>query len=316
LNIKKIILRLAENWPAKMLSLAFALILFMFNQMSNLSTRTFLVPLSIEANPALAVISPESLNARVSLRSSDEGIKSILDGDIEAFVDLGRHETEGLYHAPVQIRKKGSALTVEPLEITVRPQQIAVSLDRRLSKTLPVFADIRGHAAAGFDLVSFSVSPEEIAVSGPLSILEPIESLKTTPAGIEGRNSDFRVMVNVPSPDPLVSIRGDGRAELFIIIRPSVLVRNVDGIPFALSGLREGLYADLAGRTGSIRIEAEQSKLDSFRPHYGAFIVDCSAISEPGAYTLPANVELPDGFTLLRHEPDEITLTVTQIGEW
>jgi YbbR domain-containing protein len=311
LNARKIILSLAENWPAKVLSVALALILFVFHEMSTLTTRTMIVPLTIETNAALAPGSAYPRSVRVRLRGESDGVKSIIDSDIEAYLDFSRHESEGQYRAPVQIRRKGSALVPEPLEITVNPLEISVNLDKRINKTIPLAASIQGNAAAGFELIAYSVSPDEIAVSGPLRIIESLNDIKTDPIDIEGRKNDFNVMVNIANPNPLLlSIRGDAYAEFRCVIRPSVPVRNIDGIAIDITGLDLHFESDLGGRTGSVRLEARQSLLDNFSAQPGFLSVDCSGITEPGTYTLPVNVDLPDGFILIRQEPEEISVTI------
>jgi len=313
LNARKIFLGLVQNWPAKVLSVALALILFVFHEMSTLTTRTIIVPLSVETNSALAPGSAYPRSVRIRLRGESDGVKSILDNDIEAYLDLSGHEAEGQYRAPVQIRRKGSALVPEPLEITVNPLEVSVNLDKRINKTLPLAASIQGNAAAGFELVSYSVSPYEITVSGPFRLLESINDIDTDPIDLEGRNNDFKVMVNIANPNPLLlSIRGDAYAEFQCVIRPSVPVRNIDGIPINITGLDLNFESDLGVRTGSVRLEAIQSLLDSFSVQPGFLIVDCSGITEPGTYTLPVKVDIPDGFILIRYEPEEVGVTITE----
>ncbi|GHV08016.1 hypothetical protein FACS189485_19020 [Spirochaetia bacterium] len=39
--------------------------------------------------------------------------------------------------------------------------------------------------------------------------------------------------------------------------------------------------------------------------------VDASAIEIPGTYPLPLNVTLPEGLNLVRHDPFEVSVTVT-----
>jgi YbbR domain-containing protein len=312
LNARKLILWLAENWPAKVLSVALALILFVFHEMSTLTTRTMIVPLAIETNSALAPGGAYPRNVRVRLRGESDGVKSILENDIEAYLDFTGHESEGQYRAPVQIRRKGSALVPEPLEITVNPLEVSVNLDKRVNKAFPLTAILQGNAAAGFELVSYSVSPIEIAMSGPLRIMESINDIKTDPIDIDGRKSDFSVMVNIANPNPLLlSIRGDAYAEFRCVIRQSVPVRNIDGIAIDITGLDLHFESDLGGRTGSVRLEAVQSLLDNFSVQSGFLSVDCSEITGPGTYTLPVNVDLPEGFILIRHEPEEVSVTIT-----
>jgi YbbR domain-containing protein len=220
LNIKKIILGLAENWPAKVLSVALAIMLFVFNQMSTLTTRTLSVPLTVETGYTMVPGSTYPRTVRVRLRGEDEGIKLITDSDIEAYVDFSRYETEGLYRAPVQVRKKGSALAIEPLEITVNPLEISVNLDRRINKTLSLSASIRGNPAPGFDMISHSISPGEIVVSGPSGVLGSITEIKTEPIDIEGRSGDFSIIVNIANPNPLFVIMGESTVEFSCRIIP------------------------------------------------------------------------------------------------
>jgi len=310
LNTRKFILNLVENWPAKALSVALALILFVFHEMNTLTTRTIIVPLTVETGPALAPGSAYPRNVRIRLRGESEGVKAIIDNDIEAYLDFSKYESEGQYRASVQVRRKGSALVPEPLEITVSPLEISVNLDKRINKTLPLSASIQGNVAADFELVSHSVSPSEIVLSGPVRILESINDIKTDPVDVEGRSSDFSVMVNIANPNPLLAIRGDAYAEFHGIIRPSVPVRNIDGIPIGIINLYPDFEAELDVRSGSVRLEARQSLLDRFSVPEDFFSVDCSSLTEEGTYTLPVNVNIPDGFILIRRDPEEVNVII------
>ena len=310
MNNKQLIIRIIENWPVKVLSVAIALLLFVFNRLNTLTTRPLSVPLAVETSSQLVPASAYPQNVRVSLRGEDEGIKSISESDIEAYVDLSRYENGGLYSAPVQIRKKGSATGIEPLEIAVYPPKISVQLDQRISKTIPLTAAIRGRAADGFDLVSYTLSPQEIVIVGPRGSLESVIELETDSIELDGRNIDFTAVVNIVNPNPLFVLRGNGTAEFSCVIRPSVSVRSIEDIPIILTGLAPELEADTGGRTGSARIEGRQSALDSFQPPPEFFTVDCSNLSAPGFYTLPVAVDLPQEFSLIRREPEDLTLTV------
>jgi hypothetical protein len=211
----------------------------------------------------------------------------------------------------VQIRKRGSALGIEPLEITVNPMEISVHLDRKTSKAIPLIAVTRGKVAAGFDLVQQSVSPAEIVVTGPLNAIESLAELNTDPIDMEGRNGDFNVMVNIINPNPLFIIRGNGTAEFRGQIRQSVPVRNFDGIPITVDNLDPRFEAELNIKTGMARLEGNQNILEAFSPRPGFFSVDCSGMTMPGTYVLPVAVNLPRGFSLVRSEPESVSLTLS-----
>jgi len=300
-----------ENWPVKALSIVFALLLFVFHRLNTMTTRSLSVPLTIETNSALVPASAYPRNIRVSLRGEDDNIKLIVDHDIEAYVDFTRYEEGGLYSASIQTRRKGTALSIEPLEIAVSPSKVSIQLDRRISKTIPLTAVVRGRVADGFDLVSYSIFPLEIAVTGPFGFLESVEEIETEIIDLDGRNSDFTTEVNIAVPGPFLTFRGSGTTEFSCIIRPSVSVRSIEGIPIILIGLDPEFEADMGGRTGSVRIEGNQSQLDDFQPPLNFLTVDCSGLSEPGTYTLPVVIDLSRDFSLIRREPEDLSLIIT-----
>lgn len=307
---RKFFLRLISNWPAKVLSIALALVLVLIYRVSMLSTRTLTVPLTVETNYTLIPASHFPASVRVTLRGESDGISSITENDIEAFIDMAKNEEEGSYRSPVQIRRRGNAVGLEPLEISVNPVEVSIDLDRRTNAVLPLVTPVQGTVASGFDLVSHSANPAEVSVSGPVGLMENISELATSPVNLEGRNSDFSVTVTIVNPDPLLSVSGSGIAEFSGTIRPTVPVRTIEGLPITVSSLSPDFAIDTPNRTGSVRIEGNWSQLDTFRPQPGFLSVDASGITRPGTYVLPVTVNLPNGFILIRQDPVNLSLTV------
>jgi YbbR domain-containing protein len=310
LNIRKLLDRITRNWIAKAVSIALAVFLFVFHRMTNLETRFFSAPLAVEANAAFVPASSYTRVVKVSLRGDANGIYPIQEDDIEAYIDLEKYAEEGWYNIPVQIRRKGSALGVEPLEITVDPMEISLRLDRKASKYIQLTANLQGNVEAGYDLVSHSLSPAQVVLDGPLNILESISELNTDVIDLDGRYEDFSVTVNILNRDPLIVIRGNGITEFKGFIRHSIPVRNIDLIPILMRNLSP-LYELEGDFLGNVRLEGEVDELDKFTPPDDFLSVDCSGINSPGEYTLPVEIDLPPELSLVRHEPADITVTVT-----
>jgi YbbR domain-containing protein len=313
LNTRKLLDRITKNWIAKAVSIALAAFLFVFHRMTNLQTRFFSAPLAVEANAAFVPASSYTRIVKVSLRGDANGIYPIQEDDIEAYIDLKKYKEEGWYNIPVQVRRKGSALGVEPLEITVEPMEISLRLDRKASKNIPLTANLQGNVESGYDLVSHSLSPTQVVLDGPLNVLESISQLYTDIIDLDGRYEDFSVAVNILNRDPLVVIRGNGVTEFRGFIRHSIPVRNIDRIPVLMRNLRP-LYEVKAEFSGSVRLEGDVDELDKFTPPDDFLSVDCSAINASGEYTLPVEIELPPELNLVRREPMDITVTVTFKG--
>jgi len=209
----KLLRKITEKWPVKVLSVAAALIISIFYRMNTLETRFFSVPLKIESNASLVPANSPTNAVRISLRGESDGIQQIMEGDIEAYIDLGKYTNEGSYKAPVQIRKKGSALGVAPLEISVLPIEISLVLEKKIVKSVHVFPLFMGTIAQGFELADRQIIPDTIIAEGPRSALEDIKEFNTEIIDIDRRYENFSVRVNIINDNPLIVIHGDRMIE-------------------------------------------------------------------------------------------------------
>jgi YbbR domain-containing protein len=226
----KLLLKISEKWPVKVLSVAAALIISIFYRMNTLETRFFSVPLQIDTNENLVPSSSISSAVRISLRGEPDGIQQIIEDDIEAFIDLGRYTSEGTYKVPVQIRKKDSALGISPLEISVLPIEIPLVLEQKVRKSIPVFPIFLGSVAQGYELSSQQLIPEMVIAEGPRSIIEDKNSFNTEIIDLDRRYDNFSVRVNIINNDPFITIQGDRmieyRGTINRIVRDSVSIRE------------------------------------------------------------------------------------------
>jgi YbbR domain-containing protein len=318
LNARKLLAKASEKWPAKVISVVLAIVLFVFHQMSDMKERFFSVPLHVELKSNMIPASAYPRMIRVTLRGDANSIYPIVEGDIEAYIDLSKYSEPGQVRAPVQIRKLGTAGEVETLEIGVDPIEISLELDLKISKTVPLTPDVQGYLALanGYELVSYSLEPTQVTIEGPRRIIDDISELVTEPIDLGGRHGDFFTDLRILNPNSLVSIRGDGIAEYRALIRAQIIIKSFDGLPISVAGLDPQFTAELEVNTGSIRIDGSQNELDAYVPPEPFLILDCTGISEPGTYTLPVSMAVPSEFTLSSQEPEEVRVLVTrQSGE-
>jgi hypothetical protein len=311
-NGRKLLALAVERWPAKVLSIALALILFAIHRMSLLEDRFFSTPLHIEVHSNMIPASSYPRMIRVSLRGEANSIYPILEDDIETYLDMTRHTEEGTYRAAVLVRKKGTALGVEPLEISVDPLEILLELEQRVSKYVPLTPNFQGYPEQGYELVSYSLTPAQVAVEGPRRRMANLSELFTDTIELGGRSEDFVTTVRILNRDSLLLIRGDGMAEFRGFVKKLIIIRNFEGLPIAIEGLPERFTLEEDGFTGSVRIQGEQSDLERYLPQGTVLTVDCSKIDGSGLYTLPVSARIPRAFTLIRTDPSFLTLQVRE----
>ena len=283
--------------------------------MSTLEERFFSAPLNIELKGNLMPSSSYPRMIRVRLRGEANSIYPIMDDDIEIFINLEMIESPGTYSVPVQWRKKGTAQGVEPLQITVEPIEIALSVDHKISKFVPLAASLHGQVDPGYTMTSYSLNPTQVIIDGPAGLMGVISELSTEQIDLDGRRSDFSGTVQILNRDPLIVIRGNGMTEFQGKISQIVPVRNINNVPITITGLADRFSGELEIKTGNIHMEGEnQRAVDAFRPPPDFLKVDCSGITEPGTYVLRITYGSVEDIRL-RVVPMEVQILITLAEE-
>jgi len=315
LNLRKLFAKTVESWPAKVLSLGLAIILFVFHRMSTLEERFFSVPLNIERKGSLMPSSSYPRMIRVGLRGEANSIYPILEDDIEVFVDMDKFDVPGVYTVPVQWRKKGTALRVEPLQITVDPIEITLSLDTKISKVVPLTVSLQGQVESGYTMTSYSLNPSHVVIDGPAELMWSLSEVFTEAIDLDGRRSDFTTTVNILNRDPLMVIRGNGTTEFHGIIGRIIAVRNITGVPITIKGLAEGFTCEPETKSGNVHLEGgTQDMLNKFSPPPDLLAVDCSGINKTGTYILRV-VSKPVENMSLKVDPEEVAVRISLAGD-
>ncbi|MDR3123686.1 MAG: hypothetical protein LBU16_07915 [Treponema sp.] len=302
--------RIAENWPPKVISIAMAIVLLVFHRMSLLEERFFSAPLNVETDSSLIPASPYPGMVRVTLRGDANTIYPILEDDIRAYIDLNKYAEPGIYRAPVQIRKSGTAVRTEALEISVDPMELVVTLDERLYKTVAVRASFRGVVEPGYELSSYTLEPSHVAVEGPKGLVADVEELSTEYIELTGRSEDFSAVARILNDEPLLVIRGNGFAEFHGSVREKQRAESFDNLPIRIEGLDDQFVGELEIDSGSVRIEGGQTIVDRTKGQDIRLYVDCSSINSPGDFLLPVLVFFPHLFTIIRQDPQQVVIHI------
>ncbi len=307
--------RLIANWPVKVLSLAAALLLFFFYRLNRLEDRYISIPLGVSVNEDFALASQSPRSVRVTLRGEANSLFTIQEDDVRASLDLSVYHAEGQYRAPVQVERKGSALGVDPLEIRTDPGEVAVSMEKRVTRIVPVTPSFKGFLDPGYELLSFDLIPSEVVVSGPTSVVARVNDIQTDFIELTGRSADFGAKVRVLKKESLVSIVGSDTVEFRANVQKSLAVKGFDGLPISVEGLAPGLALAQALPQGSLRVRSSTMDVSAFSPQAGILYVDLSAARKPGIYTVKVQLRAPDGFTIDRHEPQSVQVSIAASAE-
>jgi len=305
--------KLLSDWPAKVLSIAGAVALFFFYQLNRLEERPLSVPLLVSANSDFVPASQYPRTVRLVLRGESNAIYAVLEDDLEATLDLRGYTSAGVWRVPVRVEKRGSALGIDPLEISVDPSDVAVSIEARVVKDIQVVPSFRGYLEPGYELAGFKLVPSRMEVAGPASIMEKLTDAATEPIELTGRNDTFTVRVRIASRDPLVSFLSSDIVEFTAEVKKALVYRTYQDLQVGFTGLAEGLVVTTSMPAGSARVAASSFELETFVPDANILEADLSEVDGPGAYTVAVIPRFPEGFDVESWLPMAVTVSVGRI---
>lgn len=307
-----LITRLLRNWPAKILSVAVALLLLVFHDITRLEERFVTVPLQVNHHESLVPASQWPRQVRLRLRGEGEFISRVLEEDLVAFVDLQRFAGEGEYRVPVEIRRTGSSAEPGTMEVSVEPESILLVLQERLVKSVEVQPQTSGFIPGGFNLVQTIMTPSSVEVEGPRSLVEPLLTITTEDIDLSSRREDFTERIRLVSPDPLVRFRGGDVAEFRAVIEEAVVLRTFEPVEMVVSGLDPAFELGQGLPAGSIRVQARQLDADQLTAGDLQLAVEATTLTEEGVFRVPVRPVVPPGFVVLRYEPTSVQVVIVE----
>jgi len=304
--------RIVEQWPIKIICVALAIVLYILFKVNTITEKQLIIPLNVLTSEGYIVSSEYPGRINVTIRGDEDEIKDIISDDIQAFADLSMFSEVGEYRIQVELRKKGSALRPEALELRPRPREIVLSQERRTVRSFIVQPELSGFPALGHELTQFFISPSSVTTVGPESQMAELKELKTELIDLSGRRNDFTVTTRIVRPSPQIDIPGGRIVEFRGVIDEAVVIRSIDDREIIVFDLADDFRIEGNLPLVSLMVQGSQLDVDGTKPQDMIFYVDGSAVRRPGTYILPLNMDIPTGLAVLQLEPREVSIQVVQ----
>lgn len=305
--------RLVAQWPAKALSLAGAILLFLFHNYSTLSERFVNVPLKAVFADGFTAGQPIPRRVRVSVRGKEKNLATFSEGDIEAIADFTPFIKKGTYQVPIQIKRKGGVEDPNIMEFRVEPIELVVTIEEKAQKRVEVSPRFKGSLLSGYELVQYYVTPSLVVVEGPRSKIERLYSIPTEEIDLTGKKENFTLEVRLLKSDPLLSFPNGDSVEFRGFVQETTILKTFESVNIVVLDLRSDLRLSQTLPKGTIRVQGAQNILDSVGGDQIRLIVDGKSITHPGTFTLPVRIDTPAGLMVLRYEPTSVTLKIEQV---
>ncbi len=200
----------------KLLSLAFALILWFFVMGEQKQEISYAVPLILKNVPAGQMVANE-VPSQVDVRISGPRtlLMNLQPKDISIAVDL-----KGLEPGLSSFKRLEERFNLpSALKVTrLSPSFVDVKLERIKTKKVPVKTVISGIPAEGFKFETIRFKPTEVAIEGAESELKDVSQVETDPIDIEGVQDNFTLIVPINYRGKYTTLKEDKTVEVQVTI--------------------------------------------------------------------------------------------------
>jgi YbbR domain-containing protein len=210
--------KLFENWLLKIVSLAFAVVLWFFVMGESRMEVNHIIPLEYENLPAGLMIANE-IPTSVALRISGPRALQVnlSPGDIRLSVDL-----KGLSAGVTSFRRLEESLNIPSgLKITrISPSYVDVKLERVRERSVPVRVILSGEPAPGFIVKSVVATPEKVIVSGAESELKGVSEVVTEGIDLTHVQESFSQTVAISYIGNYTDLKETKTVEVKVVLQP------------------------------------------------------------------------------------------------
>lgn len=304
--------KLLHNWHIKAICLVIAVILVFFTRMNSLMEEPVVVLLDVRENSNYTFT--ESIPSKVTLRLRGESseIEKVSLDDLKAYIDVSKVNKEGVYTLPIKIDSAALSGKSEAIEISVSPVSITATIEEKITKYLRVESAIAGIPAHGYEITSHFVNPATISVTGPKSHLSELESIKTEPVIVTGKNADFKLRIKLDRADTLISFPEGDYVEFRGMVSETSAVKVIENVNIAVKELNPQLDISNEIPQVTVNVEGKLLALEDFTKNNIALTINLSEYSEPGTYLVPVKHWTPREFHIFNKSLDTIVIELVE----
>jgi hypothetical protein len=235
MNTKRLLDKVLDKWPAKVVCLIIAIFLYFFHQASLIESKTFVVPLQIIENGIVMHIGNAPKSISVVVRAEEEAIKSVLATDLTATVCLDDITKKGIYKLPVKITLADSLLEYDPFEVKIKDDTVTIEVDRKAIKYVPLIPSVIGEVASGYEIDTIIMNPSTIEIIGPESVLNATEQIYTTRVNVSNAENNFSTETSYQQLNKLLTVVDEGPFKAEVSLKPKIIEKE-----YAVVGFSDG----------------------------------------------------------------------------
>ena len=225
----------------KLLSVVVATLLWMVVTGDPVVERTMRVGLELQRAPVgLELVGGVPDTVAVRVRGPASRLSGLAPADVSAIVDLdGVRAGRRLF--PLTPEQVTAPFGIEVIQVT--PPALPLTFEATASAVVPVRPRVEGTPVPGHSVTNVSVTPSQVRVEGPESVVRGLTEVFTELVSIERATSLVREAVTIDTSESALRLSGGATAVVTITIAADTTERTLTGVPIHLRGRASGQLA-------------------------------------------------------------------------
>ncbi|HEY0547458.1 MAG TPA: CdaR family protein [Pyrinomonadaceae bacterium] len=294
-----------EDWSLKLLALAITLGLWfgVTGQRTPATIRLSSVQLNFRLPSEMEISNEPPDKVDAILTGSKESLDRLNSRNLIAFVDVSGYQ-QGT-HTVRLMRDTVTMDLPEGVHIdAIDPNLVALRLEPRAVREVPVEVQLDGKLPDGYELKSATTTPAKVRLRGPASHIDKVSSVQTEKISLNNLTANTNIaQASVTINDDKVTI-SDPVVSVLLEIGEQRIEKSFTGVP-----VRESSGATARPQSATVTLYGERSVLEKLRAEDMQIILDAA---EDGSIntrlSLPPGVEgrvelrntKPTGFTIIK----------------
>ncbi len=297
-----------ENILAKSISLAIAIILWIYVNYENLPEKYLNVSLNVINIPKQLTIAnniPKIVS--IKIKGKYDIIQTIHPRTIFAYIDLKNTiEGKNIVYVRTKLKKKKNIKI-----INVVPYSVKVYMEKIYRKEVPVAPTIINSPAEGYIKAGESFYPTSVIVEGPKSIVEKMEVIRTKPIDIGGVTGSIYKDVEFDIHDVFVRTVNYNTIKIKINIKENFKTIIYNKFRVVVKNLQEKfIIANKDILFVKVKLKGPEERLKHIRKLQDVFFIDLRGIIKAGKYEKKVRYKLPWNCSLIYFKPKVIKLNI------
>lgn len=310
MSLERFIRALSANIGAKIISIFFAVFLWLHVTAQQEEKQVFRVPMTLSSIPdSLTIIHNVPEFVEVTIQGARSNLLRLrLFSRLKASVDLSMAK-KGRVNIPLSAAILNLSKELDPRNVSIdNPKTLSLNFERIVSKPVPIKLAYKGEIPRDVIIAGQPVIiPDKVKISGAASIVGGIAFLTTEEIDIKNKKGKQTIEVGLQLGGREVEVNPQK-----VLIEMEInkrAVRTLANIPPTLLQDSEELSLDYSPRTVSLTIEGPEGVVKNVVSDDISVILNIMT-KEPGRYRLQPEVIVPHGIERYWLDVDAFEITI------